>query len=183
MFPFLVLATWSQGAVFRCQQCSQALRSSEIRGGGYGPPVPLPVEEWICSLAQMFSRCSSAVRVAVLQTALLWKYCYKLRKQCNLLMNILGRLVGVTVSYSFTWIAVGCVLLKQFSFKKPQWSCFNFLTIWGNGLCHQRRVSVHIRKCSIVCSFSLELQSLKSWHLYGITWYPEVPLQSSCNKK
>lgn len=141
------------------------------------------VEEWICSLAQMFSWCSSAVRVAVLQTALLWKYCYKLRKQCNLLMNILGRLVGVTVSYSFTWIAVGCVLLKQFSFKKPQWSCFNFLTIWGNGLCHQRRVSVHIRKCSIVCSFSLELQSLKSWHLYGITWYPEVPLQSSCNKK
>lgn len=43
MFPFLVLVTWSQGAVFRCQQCSRALRSNEIRGGGYGPRVPLPV--------------------------------------------------------------------------------------------------------------------------------------------
>lgn len=125
----------------------------------------------------------SKVRVTVLRATALRKYPYKINKWWNVLMKTLGRLVGIPVSCSFAWIAVGCELSKQFFFKKPQWSCFSFLTIWGNGLCHQRRGGVLIRKCSIVCSFSLELQSLKSWHLYGIMWYPVVPLQTSCNKK
>lgn len=33
-------------------------------------------------------------------------------------MKTLGRLVGITVSFSFAWIALGCELSKQFFFKK-----------------------------------------------------------------
>lgn len=195
---FFGVSTVERRAVLRFRQGSQALQGSGLQHSNSPPWVcteslkckpPAFVGRtlvWMQSVlcSKLLSAPLSKVRVTVLRATAPRKYPHKINKWWNVLMKTLGRLVGITVSFSFAWIALGCELSKQFFFKKkPQWSCFNFLTIWGNGLCHQRRGSVLIRKCSIVCSFSLELQSLKSWHLYGIMWYPAVPLQTSCNKK
>lgn len=78
-----------------------------------------------------------------------------------MLMLLPENLVGITVifiSFGSQWV----VCFKALLFQKPQRSCFNFLTIWGNGLCRQHGATVHIRQSSIVSAFSSELQSLKS---------------------